>query len=75
MPAGFGRTRQTSDRGVYNVVYEYRDEQAGRYAGRAAVRLCQSIVETGSYPESELRQDLATWVYVGDISEGGVCAV
>lgn len=58
MPAGFGRTRQTSDRGVYNVVYEYHDEQAGRYAGRAAVRLCRSIVETGSYPESELRQDL-----------------
>ncbi|NEO87779.1 MAG: cyanophycin synthetase [Spirulina sp. SIO3F2] len=58
MTVGFGRTRQASDRGVYNVVFEYLDEQAGRYAGRAAVRLCRSIVETGSYPSEELRQDI-----------------
>ena len=59
MPVGFGRTRETSTPGVYNVVFEYTDEQAGRYAGRAAVRLCQSIVETGTYPSAELNQDLA----------------
>ena len=59
MPVGFGRTRETSTPGVYNVVFEYVDEQAGRYAGRAAVRLCQSIVETGTYPQSELDQDLS----------------
>ena len=59
MPVGFGRTRETSTPGIYNVVYEYVDEQAGRYAGRAAVRLCQSIIATGDYPEEELEQDLA----------------
>ncbi|MFW6264054.1 MAG: cyanophycin synthetase [Cyanobacteriota bacterium] len=58
MPVGFGRTRETATPGVYNVVFEYLDEQAGRYAGRAAVRLCQSIVDTGTYPEEELEQDL-----------------
>lgn len=58
MQVGFGRTRETSTPGVYNVVFEYIDEQAGRYAGRAAVRLCQSIVETGTYPREELEQDL-----------------
>ncbi|MCZ8249318.1 MULTISPECIES: cyanophycin synthetase [unclassified Microcystis] len=58
-PVGFGRTRATSTPGVYNVVFEYVDEQAGRYAGRAAVRLCQSIVDTGTYPQEELSQDLA----------------
>ncbi|MBC1191387.1 MAG: cyanophycin synthetase [Microcystis sp. M_OC_Ca_00000000_S217Cul] len=58
-PVGFGRTRSTSTPGVYNVVFEYVDEQAGRYAGRAAVRLCQSIVDTGTYPKEELAQDLA----------------
>ncbi|MCA2708924.1 MAG: cyanophycin synthetase [Microcystis sp. M015S2] len=58
-PVGFGRTRATSTPGVYNVVFEYVDEQAGRYAGRAAVRLCQSIVDTGTYPQQELSQDLA----------------
>ena len=58
MPVGFGRTRETSTQGIFNVVFEYVEEQAGRYAGRAAVRLCKSIVETGTYPPSELEQDL-----------------
>lgn len=58
MPAGFGRTRETSTLGTYQVVLEYVDEQAGRYAARAAVRLCQSIVERGRYPQAELEQDL-----------------
>lgn len=59
MPVGFGRTRETSTPGVYNVVFEYVEEQAGRYAGRAAVRLCQSLAETGFYSKVELEQDLA----------------
>ncbi|NEQ50867.1 MAG: cyanophycin synthetase [Leptolyngbya sp. SIO3F4] len=59
MTVGFGRTRETSTPGVYQVVVEYQNEAAGRYATRAAVRLCQSIVETGTYPESELQTDLA----------------
>jgi len=42
MLVGFGRTRNRYP-GVYQVVIEYLDEQAGRYAARAAVRLCQSI--------------------------------
>jgi cyanophycin synthetase len=58
MPVGFGRTRETSTLGTYQVVIEYQYEQAGRYAARAAVRLCQSIVETGEYPEEELEKDL-----------------
>ena len=59
MAVGFGRTRETSDTGIFTVVFEYVEEQAGRYAGRAAVRLCKSIVETGTYPPSELEQDFA----------------
>jgi cyanophycin synthetase len=59
MPVGFGRTRETAEQGVFNVVYEYVDEQAGRYAGRAAVRLCNSIVATGTYPLLELEQDVS----------------
>ncbi|MBD1911148.1 MULTISPECIES: cyanophycin synthetase [unclassified Leptolyngbya] len=58
MPVGFGRTRETSEPGIYQVVFEYEDEQAGRYAARAAVRLCQSIVDRGTYPAEELEQDL-----------------
>ncbi|NET43571.1 cyanophycin synthetase [Okeania sp. SIO2B3] len=58
MPVAFGRTRETSTPGIFQVVIEYENEQAGRYAARAAVRLCQSIVETGTYPATELQQDL-----------------
>ncbi len=58
MPVGFGRTRETATSGIYQVVIEYIDEQAGRYAARAAVRLCQSIVDTGRYQQSELEQDI-----------------
>ncbi|WP_373480527.1 cyanophycin synthetase [Geminocystis sp.] len=59
MPVGFGRTRETATEGVYNVVFEYIYEEAGRYAGRAAVRLCNSIIVNGSYSPEELAQDLA----------------
>ncbi|NEO53015.1 MAG: cyanophycin synthetase [Okeania sp. SIO3B5] len=58
MPVAFGRTRETSTPGIFQVAIEYENEQAGRYAARAAVRLCQSIVETGTYPTTELQQDL-----------------
>lgn len=58
MPVRFGRTRETATPGIHQVVFEYVDEQAGRYAARAAIRLCQSIVEMGHYPQEELEQDL-----------------
>jgi cyanophycin synthetase len=58
MPVGFGRTRETATPGIYQVVIEYQNEEAGRYAVRAALRLCQSIVETGIYPKEELGKDL-----------------
>ncbi|MEB3211315.1 MAG: cyanophycin synthetase [Leptolyngbyaceae bacterium] len=58
MPVGFGRTRETSTPGVYQVVFQYQYEQAGRYAARAAFRLCESIASTGSYPAEELEKDI-----------------
>ena len=62
MPVGFGRTRETATLGTYQVVVEYQLETAGRYAVRAALRLCESIVETGTYPKAELEKDLADLV-------------
>ncbi len=68
MPVGFGRTRETATPGTYQVVLEYQNEQAGRYAARAGVRMCQSIADTGSYPAAELVQDLR------DLREFGLSA-
>ncbi len=45
MDTGYGRTRETSEKGIYNVVYSYFEEEVGRYAGRAAVRLFLDIAE------------------------------
>ena len=59
MSVAFGRARETQTPGVYQVIFEYENEKAGRYAARAAFRLCQSIVETGAYPQEELQKDLA----------------
>ncbi|MCZ2200578.1 cyanophycin synthetase [Cylindrospermopsis raciborskii] len=58
MQVGFGRTRETATPGTYQVVIEYLNEEAGRYASRAAVRICQSIVDRGRYPKAELEQDI-----------------
>lgn len=58
MLVGFGRTRETAEPGVYQVAIEYIHERAGRYAARAAVRICQTLVETGRYPKEELEKDL-----------------
>ena len=58
MPVEFSCTQSTSTSGVYQVIFEYLDEKAGRYAARAAVRLCQNLAERGYYPDAELEQDL-----------------
>jgi len=59
MPGSFHRVKPTLEPSVYQVVFEYQIEEAGRYAGRAALRLCQAIADTGTYSASELEQDIA----------------
>jgi cyanophycin synthetase len=66
MEVGFGRTRETATDGIYQVAIEYQIETAGRYAVRAALRLCESIVDTGSYPLAELERDLNDLIELRD---------
>ncbi len=58
MLVDFGANKSTAEAGVYQVVFEYQFEQDGRYAARAAVRLCQSLIDNGVYPIAELQQDI-----------------
>jgi len=58
MKVDFGAIRPTVEPNIYQVVFEYQAEGAGRYAARAAVRICTSILETGTYPTHELQEDL-----------------
>ncbi len=57
MDTGYGRTRETDDKGVYNVVYSYTEEAVGRFAGRAAVRLFLDLAE--NRPIEEITEALA----------------
>ena len=45
MDTGYGRTRETGEKGIYNVVFSYMEEEVGRFAGRAAVQLFLDLAE------------------------------
>lgn len=45
MDVGYGRTRETGERGIYNVVFSYMEEEVGRFAARSAVRLFLDLSE------------------------------
>ncbi len=49
MDTGFGRTRTYGEKGVYNVVFSYIEENVGRYAANAAVEICKAIIDGKEY--------------------------
>lgn len=49
METGFGRTRETKDSGVYNVVFSYVEESVGEYAAEAAVRIAEALISGEEY--------------------------
>jgi cyanophycin synthetase len=53
MDTGFGRTRGTGKPGEYNVVFSYMEEDAGVYAAKAAVRICEALTNNAPYPLEE----------------------
>lgn len=57
MECGYGRTRSTGTRGVYNVVFSYTEEKVGVYAAKAAVRIAEALIDGEKY---DLEQDIQT---------------
>jgi cyanophycin synthetase len=49
MDVGFGRTRSTSEKGVYNVVFAYMEEKVGMYVAKVAVDIVQALVNGETY--------------------------
>ncbi len=45
MDVGFGRTRGTGTKGVYNVVFSYMEENVGTYAAKTAVAITKSLID------------------------------
>lgn len=56
MDVGYGRTRETSESGIYNIVFAYFEEECGRYAARAAVHLFLDLAE--GKPLEEIKSEL-----------------
>ena len=58
MDCGFGRTRSTGEKeGVYYVVFDYLEEEAGLYAAKASVRIAQALIDGKEY---DLEADIQT---------------
>jgi len=65
MDCGFGRTRSTGEReGVYAIVFDYIEEDAGIYAAKAAVRIAEALINDQPYDTApdiqemrEIRED------------------
>ncbi len=53
MDVGFGRTRGYGEKGVYNVVFAYMEESVGRYAAKAAVKICEALANNEPYDLSD----------------------
>lgn len=58
MDVGFGRTRGYGEEGVYNVVFAYMEESVGRYAAKAAVRICEALIKGVEYDLTEDIQEM-----------------
>jgi len=81
MDTGFGRTRETNTKGVYNVLFSYIEEEAGIYVARRAVELFKMLAEGSSYDDvvkfrdeiiqklREIREDVRFGPSTGSIVE------
>ena len=49
MDCGFGRTRETGTKGIYNVVFTYAEEKVGLFAAKAAVQIVEAVIASKSY--------------------------
>ena len=50
MDTGFGRTRGTGEKaGIYYVIFDYIEDDAGIYAAKAAVRIAQALIDGKTY--------------------------
>jgi cyanophycin synthetase len=58
MDTGFGRTRGYGEEGVYSVVFSYIEENVGRYAAKAAVKICEALIIGEAYDLTDDIQEM-----------------
>ncbi len=79
MDTGFGRTRESDQKGVYHVVFSYIEPEAGRYTAKAALRFVEAIINNESYDLDkdiqnlrEIREDVRLGPSTGSLVEEAV---
>lgn len=79
MDTGFGRTRGYGEKGVYNVVFSYIEENVGRFAAKSAVQICEALIAGEEYnleediqKMREIREDERLGPSTGSIVEEAV---
>ena len=56
MECGYGRTRGTGTKGIYNVVFNYMEEAVGLYAAKTAVKIAEHLIKGEAYDiDAEIR--------------------
>jgi cyanophycin synthetase len=56
MECGYGRTRGTGTKGIYNVVFNYMEEAVGLYAAKTAVKIAEHLIKREAYDiDAEIR--------------------
>ena len=58
MEVGFGRTRGYGEKGVYNVVFAYVEEEVGKFAAKESVKICQAIIDGKEYDLDPVIQEM-----------------
>lgn len=79
METGFGRTRETRNPGIYNVVFSYVEESVGIFAAESAVRIAEALTTGAPYnldsdiqKMREIREDVRLGPSTGSIVEEAV---
>lgn len=79
MNTGFGRTRESDQKGVYHVVFSYIESKAGEYTAKASVRLVEALIEGKQYDLArdiqnlrEIREEVRLGPSTGSLVEEAV---
>lgn len=79
MDTGFGRTRQSGQRGCYHVVFSYIEPKAGEYAARASLALVEALIAGKEYDLEadvqklrEIREDVRLGPSTGSLVEEAI---
>lgn len=75
MKVGFGKARQTSERGVYKVAVRARNEQVGRAALHAARDLVMAAIDDHPFPLAETVAELRRLVDRHHLGPSTACIV